>query len=46
VRSKSLFDRLGGLDGRWQRLLPIASAIIVTLLGAGIVAKGLLAYLG
>ena len=46
VRSKSLFDRLGGLGGRWQKLLPIASAVIVTLLGVGIIAKGLLAYLG
>jgi nickel/cobalt transporter (NicO) family protein len=43
VRSKSLFDRLGG---RWQKLLPIASAVIITLLGVSIVAKGLLAYLG
>jgi ABC-type nickel/cobalt efflux system permease component RcnA len=45
VRSKSLFNRLGGLGGRWQTLLPLASAFLITLLGVGIVAKGLLAYL-
>lgn len=46
VRSKSLFDRLGGVGGRWQKWLPLASAVIVTVLGLGIVAKGVLAYLG
>lgn len=46
VRSKSLLNRLGGLGGRWQKWLPLASAVIVTVLGFGIVAKGLLAYLG
>ncbi|MBE7471142.1 MAG: hypothetical protein HS114_18545 [Anaerolineales bacterium] len=46
VRSKSLLDRLGGMGGRWQKWLPLASAIIVTVLGLGIVAKGVLAYLG
>ncbi|MBI1881456.1 MAG: sulfite exporter TauE/SafE family protein [Chloroflexi bacterium] len=46
VRSKSFLDRLGGLGGRWQKLLPLASAVIVCFLGLGIVAKGLLAYFG
>lgn len=46
VRSKSLLDRLGGAGGRWQKWLPLASAVIVTVLGLGIVAKGVLAYLG
>jgi len=46
VRSKSLLERLGGVGGRWQKWLPLASAVIVTVLGLGIVAKGVLAYLG
>jgi nickel/cobalt transporter (NicO) family protein len=45
VRSKSLLDRLGHASGRWQTLLPVASAAIVTLLGLGILMKGLLPYL-
>lgn len=47
VRSKSLLDRVSRISrlARWQALLPIASAAIVTLLGLGIVAKGLLPYL-
>ncbi len=45
VRSKSLLNRLSGVGGRWQTLLPLASAFLITLLGIGIVAKGLLAYL-
>lgn len=44
VRSKALLDRLGGVGGRWQKWLPLASAVIVTVLGLGIVAKGILAY--
>ena len=46
VRSKSLLDRLGTAGGRWQNLLPVASAAIVTVLGLGIMLKGLLPYLG
>jgi hypothetical protein len=46
VRSKLLVDRLGGLGGGWQKLLPITSAVIVILLGAGLAAKGVLAYWG
>jgi ABC-type nickel/cobalt efflux system permease component RcnA len=45
VRSKSLLDRLGQAGGRWQTLLPVVSAVIVTVLGLGIMAKGLLPYL-
>jgi nickel/cobalt transporter (NicO) family protein len=43
VRSKSLADRLGGVNARWQRGLPLVAAVMVTLLGAGIVIKGVLA---
>ena len=46
VRSKSLLDRVGGATGRWQTVLPLASAVIVTLLGLGIMIKGLMPYLG
>ena len=45
VRSKSLLDRLGQSGGRWQTLLPVVSALIVTVLGLGIMMKGLLPYL-
>ncbi len=44
VRSKSRLDRLGKPGNSWQRLLPLASAVVVTMLGAGIVLKGLIAY--
>jgi nickel/cobalt transporter (NicO) family protein len=45
VRSKSRWlDRLGKPGSAWQRLLPLVSAAVVTLLGVGIVLKGLLAY--
>ena len=44
VHSRTFVDRLGGLGSVWQRLLPLVSAIIVTLLGAGIALKGLMAY--
>jgi ABC-type nickel/cobalt efflux system permease component RcnA len=45
VRSKSLLDRLGRAGGSWQTLLPVISAALVTLLGLGIMMKGLLPYL-
>jgi nickel/cobalt transporter (NicO) family protein len=46
VRCKSRWlDRLGKPGSAWQRLLPLFSAAVVTLLGVGIVLKGLLAYL-
>lgn len=45
VRSKSGVDRLTGrLGGSWQRLLPLVSAITVTVLGVGVVLKGLMSY--
>lgn len=46
VRSKALLDRLSGLGGRWQKWLPLTSAVVVTILGLGIVVKGILAYVG
>ncbi|MDQ3638394.1 MAG: sulfite exporter TauE/SafE family protein [Actinomycetota bacterium] len=45
VRSKSRLDRLGKPGSSWRRLLPLVSAVIVTLLGAAIVLKGLTAYI-
>ncbi len=45
VRSHTLLERLGQVGGRWQHLLPLASAVIVTILGLGIMVKGVLAYL-
>jgi ABC-type nickel/cobalt efflux system permease component RcnA len=45
VRSKSLLERAGEAGHRWQKWLPLASAIIITLLGATMVVKGVLSYL-
>ncbi len=45
VRSSGLVDHLGQMGRRTQRLLPLGSAIIVTVLGLVISAKGVLAYL-
>jgi nickel/cobalt transporter (NicO) family protein len=44
VRCKSRLDRLGKPGSPWQRLLPLVSAAVVTLLGVGIVVNGLVAY--
>lgn len=44
VRSKSWLDRRGNYGESWQPLLPLASALMVTLLGLGMVAKGLMPY--
>jgi nickel/cobalt exporter len=45
VRCKSRWlDRLGKPGSRWQWLLPLVSAAVVTLLGVGIVVNGLVAY--
>ena len=45
VRSKSLIERAGKFDGRWQRRLQrwlaLGSACVVTLLGVGLMLKGL-----
>jgi ABC-type nickel/cobalt efflux system permease component RcnA len=46
VRARFLLDRFGSGEGGWQSWLPLASAVIVTLLGLGIMVKGLMAYLG
>lgn len=46
VRSRSLVDRFGGMGGRWSSALPLASAVIVTVLGIGITLRGMTAYLG
>lgn len=44
VRSKTFLDRLSGPGARFPALLPLISAVIVTLLGVGIVVKGLAPY--
>jgi nickel/cobalt transporter (NicO) family protein len=46
VRSRSLVERFGGVGGRWSSALPLASAVIVTVLGIGITLSGLAHYLG
>ena len=45
VRTKSLLDRVTVIGERWQSLLPLVSAVIVTLLGLVILLKGLMPYL-
>ena len=45
VRCKSRWlERLGKPGSAWQRLLPLVSAAVVTLLGVGIVVNALVAY--
>ena len=44
VRCKFRLDRLGKPGSPWQRLLPLVSAVIVTLLGVGIMVNGLMTY--
>ncbi|HLL57598.1 MAG TPA: hypothetical protein VK359_06705 [Rubrobacteraceae bacterium] len=46
VHFKSSLDWLGKPGSSWQRLSPLASAVIVTLLGAGGAIKGLMTYMG
>jgi len=46
VRSRSLLERFAGANRSWSSALPLASAVIVTVLGAAITIKGLLTYLG
>jgi hypothetical protein len=46
VRSRSLVERFGGIGTSWTYGLPLASAVIVTVLGAGIALSGLATYLG
>ena len=45
VRARPLVDRLGGKSRRWSRALPFVSAVLVTVLGAGMTLSGLLTYL-
>jgi nickel/cobalt transporter (NicO) family protein len=44
VRFRGGLDRLDKPKSTWQRWLPLVSAVIVTMLGAGIVLKGLMSY--
>lgn len=46
VRSRSLLERFGGIGGRWSSILPLASAVIVTVLGVGITISAFVSYLG
>ena len=46
VRARALLERFGRFGGRWSTALPLASALIVTVLGIGIVLSGLVTYLG
>jgi ABC-type nickel/cobalt efflux system permease component RcnA len=46
VRSRSFLERFGSVSNRWSGALPLASAIIVTILGIGIMVSGLATYLG
>ena len=45
VRFRGVLDRLGKPGSHWQRLLPLVSAVIVTVLGVGIALKGLISYI-
>lgn len=47
VRARALVERFGsrGGSGRWSAALPLASAVIVTILGVGITLGGLATYL-
>jgi ABC-type nickel/cobalt efflux system permease component RcnA len=45
VRARWLVERFGGRGAGWQRVLPFASAVIVSLLGAAIAGGGLMAVL-
>jgi ABC-type nickel/cobalt efflux system permease component RcnA len=46
VRSRSLIERFGGISSRFAHVLPLCSAMIVTVLGIGITLSGLVTYLG
>jgi nickel/cobalt transporter (NicO) family protein len=45
VRARALVERFG-VSHRWRSALPLASAVIVTVLGIGITFSGLATYLG
>ena len=44
VRFRGVLERLGKKKSPWRRWLPLISAVIVTILGIGIVLKGLMPY--
>ena len=46
VRSRWLVERFGGIRSRWSSALPLASAVLVTVLGVGITLSGLATYRG
>lgn len=41
VRSRSVIARFERIGTRWRTALPLISAVVVTLLGVGLVVKGL-----
>lgn len=45
VRARPLVERVAGSGGRWSTLLPLGSAVIVTVLGVGITFSGVMASL-
>lgn len=45
VRSRSRLERLGGLGGRFGRYVPLTSAVVVTVLGVGIMLGGTISVL-
>jgi nickel/cobalt transporter (NicO) family protein len=46
VRSRALVERVGGIGSRWSSALPLASAVLVTILDVGMTLSGLATYLG
>ncbi len=46
VRTRTLVTRVSAIGAPVQHFLPLGSAIVVSLLGVGIVLTGLTAYLG
>jgi nickel/cobalt transporter (NicO) family protein len=44
VRFRGGLDRLGKPESTWHRWLPVVSAVMITMLGVGIVLKGLMSY--
>jgi hypothetical protein len=41
-----LLEHLGAIDNRWKKALPLASAVVFTMLGTGTTINGLVAYVG
>ncbi len=46
VRSRSLLERVTPRSARWSTTVPLVSAIVVTVLGVGILIGGLRTFLG